>query len=142
MTDKKKRRRKLARNIFIAGVAVGAGAAYYYSQRPIRDYEEKEVEIPSRRSAIIRATVIIPQTSRKMPLVIFAHGFGAERTEGSRFTLIAKNIARNDIASIMMDFSGCGKSDEDYTAYCLSNNLTDMECCLAYMKENYRIDEK
>jgi len=124
----------------LAATAVAAGALYYTHKRPDTEYEEFEAEIPSKRNTKIPATIILPKTTRPMPLVLFVHGFGAERSEGNRFFEIAYNLAKKGIASICMDFAGCGASKEGYEFYCIHNNLDDMVSCQKYMTDRYPID--
>ena len=74
-------------------------------------------------------------------LIVFVHGFKAERTEGNRFTEVALKLAKKGFNSIMMDQSGCGESKEPYDLYCIDNSMDDITSCIAYMFENYDIDE-
>jgi dipeptidyl aminopeptidase/acylaminoacyl peptidase len=56
------------------------------------------------------------------PLVVLVHGHGGTRQENGAFTELASMLANRGIASIRMDFPGCGDSTEAFT----NNNITSM----------------
>lgn len=102
---------------------------------------KKNLTVLSKRNTEIPATVVIGSESSKAPLMVFVHGFKAERTEGGRFVTVAEALAENGVNSIMMDFAGCGESTEDFFNYSLTSIMDDIDSCVAYMKENYCVDE-
>ncbi len=57
-----------------------------------------------------------------VPWVIMAHGHGGSRDEAGGFSRLAEALALRGIASIRMDFAGCGDSRETL----LENNLNSM----------------
>ena len=74
------------------------------------------------------------------PLVLMAHGHGGSRHEGGGYQLAAKAMAKNGIASIRMDFPGCGDSTESFTNNNLSNMLLDLQAARAYAASQPEID--
>lgn len=74
-------------------------------------------------------------------LVIFAHGFKADRHEGGRFTRLANMLSKIGISSIRLGFPGCDESKEEFYYYTLTNCLNDLQTCYDYMKTNYSINE-
>lgn len=100
---------------------------------------EKNILVDSKRETKIPVTIIDSEKSNAS-LVIFAHGFKAERTEGGRFLEVARNLAEIGVNSISMGFCGCDESKEDFINYTLANCLDDIESCYSYMLENYSID--
>ena len=104
-------------------------------------YEIIETAIPSVRGSNIPVTAVIPEVRKPAPLVIYVHGFKAERTEGGRFLTVAEELASRGIFGIMMDQSGCGQSEEPFALYCNDNSLDDIETCISYMLEKYNVDE-
>lgn len=60
------------------------------------------------------------------PLVVMAHGHGGSRNETGSFKRVAEDLARRGIASIRMDFPGCGESTESFANNNLGNMLADI----------------
>jgi dienelactone hydrolase len=91
------------------------------------DIESKETTIAS-RNAQIPITFVYPGADgfESVPLVVMAHGHGGSREEAGGFTRVAIGLARAGIASIRMDFSGCGDSTEPFTENYLANMLADI----------------
>ncbi|MDO4564194.1 MAG: alpha/beta fold hydrolase [Clostridia bacterium] len=94
----------------------------------------------SERGVDITAVVTLPTYQTDYPLVILAHGHGGGKDENIGFPAIAEALARQGIASIRMDFSGCGASVEDFALNTQSNMKDDIMDGLWYMLENYDVD--
>lgn len=88
----------------------------------------------SSRGVEIPAEFVFPASGSEngTPLVIMAHGHGGNRDEAGGFTALAERLADAGIASIRMDFPGCGESREAFTENYLSNMLADIEACEAW----------
>ena len=97
-----------------------------------------KTEIKSKRGSMIPCDVY---EGNGNGLIVFVHGFKAERTEGGRFTEVALRMAEHGFNSIMMDHSGCGESTEPYDLYCIDNSMDDITSCIEYMFDKYDIDE-
>ena len=95
-------------------------------------------EIKSKRGSMIPCDVY---EGNGRGLIVFVHGFKAERSEGGRFTEVALRLAKKGFNSIMMDQSGCGESEEPYDLYCIDNSMDDITSCIEYMFDRYDIDE-
>jgi len=102
--------------------------------------ESFSVEIPIRETKI-PASVIIPDADGRYPLVVMAHGHGGTRDENGGFKNIAEELGRHGIATIRMDFPGCGESSESFQLNTLSNMIDDVDASIAYMAENYAVDK-
>ena len=76
------------------------------------------------RGIRIPVTLTVPGDGEDVdaPLVVLAHGHGGTRQENGAFTELAATLAEAGIASIRMDFPGCGDSMEAFTR----NNITSM----------------
>ena len=94
--------------------------------------ESREIEIP--------ATLVLPEEGDSVPLVVMAHGHGGTREEAGGFTRVAAALAEAGIASIRMDFAGCGDSDEPFTENYLGTMLADIRASLRTAVEHPRID--
>lgn len=108
---------------------------------PDGPFVETTTAVPS-RGIQIPATFLLPesQTEDKAPLVIMAHGHGGTRDESGAFTRVAEALAANGIASIRVDFSGCGESTEPFTENFLSNMLADIRASRDFAIQHPDID--
>jgi dienelactone hydrolase len=94
------------------------------------------------RGVAVPVTYVTPVVSDGMqvPLVVMAHGHGGSRQEGGGYQMVAEAMAQNGIASIRMDFPGCGDSSESFTNNNLSNMLLDLQASREYMRSMPQID--
>ena len=97
--------------------------------------------IKSKRDTNIPVTIVDSETENAS-LVIFAHGFKADRHEGGRFSDVARKLAEVGINSIRMGFPGCDESKEDFINYTINNCLDDIESSYQYMLNNYSINNE
>jgi dipeptidyl aminopeptidase/acylaminoacyl peptidase len=97
-------------------------------------FESRGVEVP--------AYVHMPDVSdgKKVPLVVMAHGHGGSRDENIGFGQIAFELSKADIATIRMDFPGCGDSAEGFQMNTLSNMKQDVLNAIEYAVQNFAID--
>lgn len=94
------------------------------------------------RGADVPATFVRPETGPGplAPLVVMAHGHGGSRDEAGGFSRLADALARRGVASIRMDFPGCGESGEPFTENNLGNMLADTRAALAFGRSQPGID--
>ena len=104
-------------------------------------YREIELSVPARQTEI-PATLDLPEGTVLPPLVAFAHGFGGTRQEGGGYRKIAARLAESGIASIRMDFPGCGDSAESFRLCTLKNMVNDVQACIQTVSARYPIDQK
>lgn len=123
-----------------AGLAGCQGVPASVSASPC-EFKALDVKVPS-RGVQIPAVLTVPDVTGKVPLVVMAHGHGGSKEEAGGFTAIAEDLARNGIASVRMDFPGCGQSAEPFTANNVTNMLTDADACRAFAQEAAAIDAK
>ena len=98
-----------------------------------------ELNIPSARGSQLNSLIV--EGNQGGPLIMMIHGFKANRTEDGRFLQTAQALAEDGFNSIMFSQAGCGESYEEFIDYTLDNSLSDMEACLAWMKEHYHTDD-
>ena len=99
----------------------------------------QDVTIPGTRGDIY-ATVQLPgklARGEELPLVVLCHGFTGSRSGDGHFAPLAADLAAQGIATVRLDFPGCGNSTEPFTAYTLSNMTDDVESAITYMQQTY-----
>ena len=97
----------------------------------------QDVTIPGTRGDIY-ATVQLPgklARGAELPLVVLCHGFTG--SGDGHFAPLAADLAAQGIATVRLDFPGCGNSTEPFTAYTLSNMTDDVESAITYMQQTY-----
>lgn len=68
---------------------------------------------------------------------MLCHGFTGSRSGDGHFAPLAADLAAQGIATVRLDFPGCGDSTEPFTAYTLSNMTDDVESAITYMQQTY-----
>ena len=99
----------------------------------------KNIEIPGTRGNI-PATIQLPAKSARgeeLPLVVLCHGFTGNRQGDGHFAPLAEDLAAHDIATVRLDFAGCGDSTEPYANYTLANMAADVDSVIGYMQATY-----
>lgn len=74
------------------------------------------------------------------PIVVLVHGHGGTREENGAFTKLASMLAEVGIASIRMDFPGCGDSTEAFTHNNITNMLHDVDATLEFAMAQPGVD--
>ena len=99
----------------------------------------KNIEIPGTRGNI-PATIQLPAKSARgeeLPLVVLCHGFTGNRRGDGHFAPLAEDLAAHGIATVRLDFAGCGDSTEPYANYTLANMAADGDSVIGYMQATY-----
>lgn len=120
----------------LAVIVICVGAAILWLQPSTNP---KDIEIPGTRGNI-PATIQLPAKSARgeeMPLVVLCHGFTGNRQGDGHFAPLAEDLAARGIATVRLDFAGCGDSTEPYTNYTLANMAADVDSVITYMQEKY-----
>ena len=102
-------------------------------------YTEETVSIEANGRAI-PAVVTLPAGEGPFPAVVINHGHGGSKDENVGFISLAQTLAEAGIASIRMDFPGCGDSTEPFTENTLSNMMADSNASKDYLVANYPVD--
>jgi dipeptidyl aminopeptidase/acylaminoacyl peptidase len=74
------------------------------------------------------------------PVVVLVHGHGGTRQENGAFTELASMLADLGIASIRMDFPGCGDSTEAFTRNNITRMLHDVDAAFEFAVAQAGID--
>lgn len=99
----------------------------------------KNIEIPGTRGNI-PVTIQLPAKSARgeeLPLVVLCHGFTGNRQGDGHFAPLAEDLAAHGIATVRLDFAGCGDSTEPYANYTLANMAADVDSVIGYMQATY-----
>ena len=103
-------------------------------------YSEEDVIYQS-GNVDVYATVTMPLNKENVPYIVICHGHGGSRSENGGLDAIAQGLAEKGIASIRMDYPGCGDSKEQFR----NNNLTNMiqytEDAMKYMNNHYTVNK-
>lgn len=125
--------------LFVLLVSVGILCGFE-TMRQSGAIEETALKLNS-RGIEIPAVVNFPNGDQTaLPLVVLVHGHGGSKDENIGFPAIAAELAKRGIASIRMDFPGCGDSIEDFTKNHMSNMKEDVLSATEYMTKTYNID--
>ncbi len=109
----------------------------------ISQFQSVDTTIQSRGVAV-PVTFVVPVSDepRKFPIVIMAHGHGGSREEAGGFRLVAESLAKRGVASIRIDFPGCGDSSESFTNNNLSNMLLDLQSARRFARSRTDVDNE
>jgi len=102
-------------------------------------YTVDKLEVQNENRAI-PLVVTMPERDGDVPLALLLHGFGGSKDEGKGFIQLSEDLAKSGIASLRMDFAGCGESKASFREYNLKSNMSDTKACLNYALENYDIN--
>ena len=99
----------------------------------------KNIEIPGTRGNIPATIQLHAKSARgeELPLVVLCHGFTGNRQGDGHFAPLAEDLAAHGIATVRLDFAGCGDSTEPYANYTLANMAADVDSVIGYMQATY-----
>lgn len=105
------------------------------------DYDEQHLSV-NNDGREVPFVFTAPKGMSKYPLVVMYHGFGGSKDEGAGFVRISKALAAKGIATVRMDFAGCGESKAPFMEFNLKNNISDGNACMNYVLENNPVDQE
>lgn len=88
----------------------------------------------------VPAIVTLPKSGEKVPAVVLAHGHGGSKDENVGFGGIAEALAQAGIASIRMDFPGCGDSTASFHDNTMTNMIADTKKAVEALKAYSNVD--
>ncbi len=116
-------------------IAGGQGVAADFDYASVDDFvESRGVQVP------VTWTYPTGAEGQQFPLVVMAHGHGGSRRESGSFDRVANDLAARGVATIRMDFPGCGDSSESFANNNLGNMLTDILASRDYAVSQPQVD--
>lgn len=88
----------------------------------------------------VPAIVTLPKSGEKVPAVVLAHGHGGSKDENVGFGGIAEALAQAGIASIRMDYPGCGDSTASFHDNTMTNMIADTRKAVEALKAYSNVD--
>lgn len=92
---------------------------------------------------VVRGVLHLPDQAGEgpFPAVLWLHGFGGSRVEARRlFVDGARRLARRGIASLRIDFRGCGESDGDFVDTTIASMVADTRAAIDALSRHEAID--
>ena len=104
-------------------------------------WTENAVYIPNGDHEI-PATVCLPAGEGPFPAVVMLHGTGSNRNEANNaYQKAAQTFAEKyGLATIRIDFMGCGESKADYIGYTFESAVSDAAAAAEFMQASERIN--
>ncbi|MDO4322134.1 MAG: alpha/beta hydrolase [Lachnospiraceae bacterium] len=102
---------------------------------------EEQEGIPAHE---IPGTLVLPAgAENEVPAVVMLHGTGTSRNEsGDAFARAAEALAEAGIASLRIDFMGCGSSTADNADFCPTSAIIDAKATADYLASRAEIQSE
>ena len=105
--------------------------------RPAKNYREEEVSFKN-GDVTLTGTLVLPNSSNKVPLVIFVHGSGPETRVPNKSWAI--KYANKGIAALVYDKRGTGTSTGQWQTASMDDLANDALAAVALLKNHSSID--
>jgi uncharacterized protein len=99
---------------------------------------QKNIWICNREGEKISGTIFYPSIKRKIPALIFSHGFAS-----SKYTKIklASRISKKGFVVLLFDASGCGESAGKFEEHTVEKYVNDMKSAFDYISDLDFVDK-
>lgn len=105
--------------------------------------EEKEPIIFEIEEQKLFGVLHMPLKKGKVPAVLICHGLAGNKTGRSRvYVKLSKELAKEGIASLRIDFRGCGDSDGEFSETTVTGFIQDALVSLQFLMNHENIDPK
>lgn len=104
------------------------------------DVKQKFLEV-DHNGRTIRGMVYLPDVNRRVPAVLFLHGFTGQRMEnGFLFVQLARKLAAQGVAAVTFDFLNSGESDGSFDNMLVTEQLADAMRMTEWLKRQAFVD--
>jgi len=103
--------------------------------------KEKLVVFKNEKGERLLGILTLPEGKEKFPAVIMVHGFAKTKSE-RKFVELARKLARNGIASLRFDFSGCGDSEGKFEEMRISKQVEELRAVFQQLVKEKRVDKE
>jgi uncharacterized protein len=127
-------------SVVLLGAAAPASSADK-SADATKPPKEQKVEIQA-DGYVIPGTFTTPRRGKgPYPTVLLLHGTASSRDEvGNMFARVAAKLSAEGIASLRIDFAGCGESKLPQTAFTFTEEVSDAKTALDWLSANSKVD--
>ncbi len=96
-------------------------------------FTQHNVTLPEQVAGILT----LPQSSAPPPGVMLLHGFLSQKDEvGGFYRILAASLANRGVASLRIDFRGCGESDGDIQDFTIHQQVQDAQNAYQWLVES------
>lgn len=78
---------------------------------------------------------ILSLAGKKDVCVICCHGIRSDKSEWGNFTKLSQKLQENGISCYRFDFTGHGESSRDFSEFCISEGIKDLEKAIEYVEQ-------
>jgi len=99
---------------------------------------EKPIVFKNKRGKQLIGILHLPKGKRKIPLVVFCHGFGSTKTK-TKYVRIARALEKKGIGCFRFDFEGCGDSEGDLQTIIIKRQVSDLKTAIDWLLKQKNI---
>lgn len=103
--------------------------------------EEKLIKFSNLEGEKLFGIFTFPKKRKKFPAIILVHGFSKTKSE-RKFVELARELAKNGIASLRFDFSGCGDSEGKFEKMTITKEVEELTAAYLRLIKEKRVDKK
>jgi alpha-beta hydrolase superfamily lysophospholipase len=102
--------------------------------------KEKLMIFKNKKGEKLFGILTLPERKGEFPAVIMVHGFAKTKSE-RKFVELARELAKNKIASLRFDFSGCGDSEGKFEEMGILKQVEELKAAYERLIKEKAIDK-
>lgn len=104
-------------------------------------YEERESVVLENEGQKIFGVFHKPVGLGKFPAVLMCHGFAGQKAgKGRLYVMLSESFAKAGIATLRIDFRGCGDSEGDFKDMTLQSEVSDTLAGIHFLQSHSQVD--